>query len=267
MNIQLFDQFVSVLKSESPPVVRDGRLLMDSDEDVSIYYAPFEYINPAARIVLVGITPGPTQMVNAVLEARRQLLKGATAVEAIEAAKKTAAFSGEPLRGNLVTQLNHWGFPEWLGIRDSSELFEGLANLVEGLANLVQTTSLLRYPTFVHGKDYAGTSDMTNPRNELLRQHLFDYFAKEVNEMKHALFVSLGPKVQAVLDFLAKEGVVDENRLIRGMLHPSGNNTYRIAYLVGDRQASEAPYRTNPFSYDQGRTQFRERYLKVKVAA
>lgn len=45
-----------------PPTVRDNRLLMDKDGDVSIYCAPFEYINPHARIVLVGITPGPTQM-------------------------------------------------------------------------------------------------------------------------------------------------------------------------------------------------------------
>lgn len=53
--------------------MRDGRLLMDSDGAVKIYYAPFEYINPEARIVLVGITPGPTQMVNANNEARQAL--------------------------------------------------------------------------------------------------------------------------------------------------------------------------------------------------
>lgn len=46
---------------------------MDASGDVKIYYAPFEYMNPSARIVLVGITPGPTQMVNANNVVRHEL--------------------------------------------------------------------------------------------------------------------------------------------------------------------------------------------------
>lgn len=255
MNTQLFEEYVPVLKLPSAPTVRDPRLLMDSEGDVSIYYAPFEYINPAARIVLVGITPGPTQMNNANLAARQKLLDGAGSIEAIKAAKETGAFSGEPLRGNLIKELNHWDFPAWLGIRDASELF-GSAR------HPVQTTSLLRYPTFLRGKDYGGTPDMTSPRNKLLRKYLLDHFAKEVEEMKDALFLSLGSKVQKVLDVLAQEGMVDERRLVRGLLHPSGNNTYRIDYLVGDRKGA-VPHRTNPVSYDQGRADFRKRYLNA----
>ncbi|WP_341325816.1 hypothetical protein [Methylotuvimicrobium sp. KM2] len=69
MNTQFFEKFSSVLTSSNPPVVRDPRLLMEENEGIKIYYAPFEYLNPEARIVLVGITPGPTQMVNANNEA------------------------------------------------------------------------------------------------------------------------------------------------------------------------------------------------------
>jgi hypothetical protein len=52
---------------------------MDASGDVKIYYAPFEHINPSARIVLVGITPDPTQMANTNNEARRALQTGKTA--------------------------------------------------------------------------------------------------------------------------------------------------------------------------------------------
>lgn len=62
-------------------------------------------------------------MVNANNEARRLLLAGKSNMEAIHAAKNEAAFSGEPLRSNLIKQLNHWGFHEWLGLDDSAELF------------------------------------------------------------------------------------------------------------------------------------------------
>jgi len=110
MRTDLIEKYASILCGSTPPVVRDPRLLMDTSGDVKIYYAPFEYINPCARIVLVGITPGPTQMVNANNEARRALQSGKSSTEAIQAAKSVGAFSGEPLRTNLVNQLNHWGF-------------------------------------------------------------------------------------------------------------------------------------------------------------
>lgn len=65
------EKYASFLCQAKPPIVRDSRLLMDSSGPVSIYYAPFEYINPSARVVLVGITPGPTQMV-AIIYLRKQ---------------------------------------------------------------------------------------------------------------------------------------------------------------------------------------------------
>ena len=122
MKTDLFERYASVLAAGAPPKVRDKRLLLDEDGSVKIYYAPFEYLNPDARIVLVGITPGPTQMANANREARRALIAGMPAPEAMRAAKDTAAFSGEPLRGNLIKQLNHWDFDRWLGLPSSSTM-------------------------------------------------------------------------------------------------------------------------------------------------
>lgn len=87
-----FEIYKPILCGPKPPTVRDERLLMDAGGVVKIYYAPFEYINPNARIVLVGITPGPTQMVNANNEARRALQAGKSNSEAIKAAKDVGGF-------------------------------------------------------------------------------------------------------------------------------------------------------------------------------
>jgi len=35
---------------------------------LSIAYAPFDHVNPAARVVIVGLTPGRQQMRNALME-------------------------------------------------------------------------------------------------------------------------------------------------------------------------------------------------------
>ncbi|MFP5211759.1 MAG: hypothetical protein ACLGPL_00115, partial [Acidobacteriota bacterium] len=98
MKADLFQKYAPVLCGPTPPRVRDPRLLMDASGDVKIYYAPFEFINPAARVVLVGMTPGPTQMVNGNNEARRMLLAAQppTDTEVIQAAMRIGAFSGEP---------------------------------------------------------------------------------------------------------------------------------------------------------------------------
>jgi hypothetical protein len=250
-NSKLFEQFTPALTASVPPVVRDPRLLIASDGNVSVYYAPFEYLNPAARIVLVGITPGSTQMVNANNAARSALLAGKGTAVAMEIAKQVGAFSGEPLRSNLIRQLNDWRFQDWLGLPDASALFGESRHLV-------QTTSLLRYPVFVDGENYRGQPDMT--RHVLLRQHLLTHFVAEVEQLPTALFLSLGPQVQKVMTALVSEGVLDAARVLTGLLHPSGNCTYRINYLTGDRLAP-IPHATDPLPYDAGRRAFQQRYI------
>jgi hypothetical protein len=247
----LFDKYARIFCTQTPPVVRDERLLIDEQGAIKIYYAPFEYINRNARVVLVGITPGPTQMVNANNEARRALMSGKSSQDTMRVAKDTAAFSGEPMRGNLIKQLNHWGVERWLGLTDAAALFSTDRQLV-------QTTSLLRYPVFVNDKDYRGAPDMMT--HVLLKKHLLDYFVSEVAELSNAVFLGLGPKVQNILDLLIISGVIEKDRIIGGMLHPSGNNTYRVSYLTGSR-GGPIPHATNPTPYDNGRRAFRDRFL------
>lgn len=252
MNEELFRKYAPALTDPISPKVRDERLLIEQDGTLKVYYAPFEYVNPHARIVLVGITPGPTQMVNANKEARSALQSELSHEEAMKRAKLTASFSGEPMRSNLIKQLDDWGVPRWLGIDSAASLFGDNADLL-------QSTSLLRYPTFVADKDYAGSPDMI--RNPFLRRVLYDHFVEEVLQLPDAIFFSLGPKVQPVLDRLVRDGAIKSEQVASGMLHPSGNNTYRIAYLTGDR-SEPVPHATNPSPYDAGREAFRTRMLK-----
>lgn len=254
MSIQ---KFAPVLRDTVAPGARDPRLEMDHHGDLTIYYAPFEAVNPRARLVLVGITPGPTQMVNACMAARSVLQNGGRHEEAILAGKSTGAFSGEPLRSNLLRQLRHWGVHEWLQIDDVEDLFGSSRHLM-------QTTSLIRYPTFVGEKPYAGTPDML--RHPLLRRYLDEFFVQEVRQLPDAVFVSLGATVQRVLEALVAEGVIPRERVITGMQHPSGQSTYRINYLVGPRTEA-APHATNAASYDAGRDRFRKICLSSSRSA
>lgn len=257
MDNKLFERFSPVIRSLSAAEL-DGaaslntKLRLAQDGKVEVCYAPFEYVNQQARIVIVGITPGRTQMLNALKEARRQLDNGADAASALIAAKRTGGFSG-PLRPNLVSLLDHVGLNSWLGIRSCDELF-GAA------AHLVQTASVLRNPVFVEGGNYNGTPNMT--RHPLLREQLLAYFGEDAKALSKAVFIPLGDKVTEALHFLAERGALDRGRILDGLPHPSGANAERIAYFLGRKSRSALSVKTDPVKIDQARSN-----MVQKVAA
>lgn len=236
----------------------EERLLMERDGNLAVYYAPFEHVNPAARVCLVGITPGPTQMDNAVLAAISALARKKTHEEALAEAKATGGFSGRTLRYNLVRQLSSWGVHQWLGLRSSEDLFESTGR------HLLHTCSLLRFPVAKAGKPYNGTPDML--RQPMLRRFVMEHFAAEVVKIPDAVFIGLGPVVSRALDRLAAEGALPRERIVSGMLHPSPENTYRIDYALSDR-AGPVPHATNLEAWDRGRAAFRAHYVEARQAA
>jgi hypothetical protein len=258
MENQLFNRFATVIKSLSNAEM-DGnaalydKLRMVKHENIEICYAPFEHINRQARVVIVGITPGRTQMLNAINEARRQIDQGADASTVLMAAKRSAGFSGA-MRPNLVSLLDSVGLHRWLGIPSCDDLF-GTA------ANLMQTASVLRNPVFLGGKNYNGTPNMT--RNPLLRDQLLTHFGEDVKAFPKAIFIPLGDTVAEALNFLADQGRLDRNRILDGLPHPSGANAERIAYFVGRKSKDALSVKTDPTKLDKARESIIKRVMAL----
>ncbi len=250
MDQTLAQRFAPIIKSlgaadlGSTAVLRN-HLRLDQDGEVEVCYAPFEYVNAQARIVVVGITPGQTQMNNAVHEFHRQLRAGSDLTAALRAAKQVGAFSGA-MRSNLIRLLDSVGLQRWLGIGTCEDLF-GKAGV------LMQTTSLLRNPVFYKGEDYNGTPNMV--RHPLLRRQLEDGFGMDAQSLKGAVFVLLGDKVAEAMAHLTERGIVDPARVLSGLPHPSGANAERIAYFVGDKARATLSSKTDPDKLDRMREQ------------
>ena len=239
----------------TPAHIPDGFLLARAG-NLSAHYIPFDYVNPAARLVLVGITPGFVQWKNAVREARRQLALGASEGDVLRAAKYTGAFSGA-IRPNLVALLDHVGLQRWLGIASCASLFGADAHLMH-------VTAVLRHPVFVADKNYNGASPnmLTTP---LLQAQLLDYFAAEAASLPDAVYVPLGPKVGLALDWLARRGVLAPERILHGIPHPSGANAERIAYFLGRKDKATLSSRTNGTQIDADRLALRARMAALGV--
>lgn len=245
---QLIERFAPIIRSLTRDELKgapslNAKLRLVREGNLEVCYVPFEYVNKSARVVITGITPGRTQLVNAIGEARRQLDAGAGFEQVLKAAKQTGAFSGT-MRPNLVALLDFIGIQRWLDIRSCDELF-GPA------ARLVQTTSVLCNPVFVNGENYNGAPNMI--RNPLLREQLIAYFGQQVRALPNAVYVPLGDKVAEALHFLADQGMLDRHRILDGLPHPSGANAERIAYFLGRKDRKALSAKTSPEKLDLAR--------------
>ena len=55
-------QQIKLLETINPKSIKDKKFLLEKEKNLEIYYAPFDFINLKAKIVIVGITPGLQQM-------------------------------------------------------------------------------------------------------------------------------------------------------------------------------------------------------------
>ena len=53
---------IKSLKKINKKTVINKKFIISKNDNVKIYYAPFDYINSKAKIIIVGITPGLQQM-------------------------------------------------------------------------------------------------------------------------------------------------------------------------------------------------------------
>lgn len=132
--------------------------------------------------------------------------------------KKNSSFEG-PMRKNLIHMLDELGLNNYLGLSSSSELFDKASHLV-------QTMSVLPYPVFYNGKNYNGSTPNIL-KTEVLKHHILDYTAGELNKLNDALIIPLGVNVSKVIEYLAECGYINKESILTGFPHPSGGNGHR----------------------------------------
>jgi hypothetical protein len=218
-----------------------------------VCYAPFDYIQRGARLAIVGITPGAQQAHNALVEARRQLIAGASHDTVLSAAKVFASFSG-PMRANLVAMLDHVGMNRWLGLTSTADVWNARTDLVH-------FTSALRYPVYLKGQNYSGSPSMT--ATPVLRELLARCLGEEVSALPNAVWVPLGPKATEGMIWLVQQGLLPAERVLAGLPHPSGANAERIAYFLGRKDRALLSAKTAPDGIDAARARLSAQILNL----
>lgn len=199
-------------------------LLIERLDTIEIYYAPHnEYINPKAKVFIIGITPGFQQMNTAIATARKGLELGEE-IESIQYQCKAAGRFSGPLRKNIISMLDDIKLNTVLKINSCSELFEQKDYLLH-------TVSLIPYSVFVNEKNYSGHSPNLI-KSEFLMKYVYENFIKEYDLLENkeeVLLIPLGKAVEEVLAKLEDEGRIGKHQILRGFPHPSGANGNRLS--------------------------------------
>lgn len=217
-------EFSAVIRGlAAPDAATDGaelRLYGGPAEDLELRYIPFDPLPaPDARVVLVGITPGQTQLRLAVAAAREALARGSDDDEVIRRAKSAAAFGG-PMRANLTWMLDRIGLPDAVGLASTETVFAADAHLAV-------TTSAVCHAVFVHGGNWNGQRpDIL--RHSLTRMFVEQVLAQELRWSPDALVIPLGVVPTRAVERCVQAGAVHRTRVLRDLPHPSGANNGRI---------------------------------------
>lgn len=261
-----------------PSILRDDdsplpvfKLWGNARTGLSSYYAPFEYINQDAKLILVGITPGGTQMNRALNAARSAIIGGTSVSEAIRHVKREGSFSGK-MRPNIINTLNRLGYQQKLGLSCASALWSTDDHLVH-------FCSLLKFPVFLNGKDYNGNPKAHKDAD--LKKLLIEHFVPDMQAISpDALLVPLGDSVLEIVVSLKAQGLIPQTLMkFEGRYvappHPSGANAESIALLLENTYPDKEQYANQmyrdylnraPWEKKGGKPQSEQKYKAARCA-
>ena len=193
------------LKKIHTSSIVNKEFLIKKDGNIEIYYAPFDYINTKAKIVIVGITPGLQQM----LQSYEVINQGKSPKEV----KDLSSFKGS-MRTGLIKYLDELKINDILKIKSCESLFNKNSRYLH-------TTSLVKYPVFDKGKNYSGANIL---KKKILLDFIEKNFLEELKTLEKSIIIPLGNTVSSTIEYLNNKYNLKLRCFLKGFPHPSGAN-------------------------------------------
>jgi len=209
---------IKLLKIINQKSVKDKKFLLEKEKNIEIYYAPFDYINSKAKIVIVGITPGLQQMLQSyeVINQRKSLKE----------VKDLSSFKGS-MRTGLIKYLDELKINDILKIKSCESLFNKNSKYLH-------TTSLVKYPVFDKGKNYSGANIL---KKKILLDFIEKRFLGELKILKNSIIIPLGNTVSSTIEYLNNKYNLELACFLKGFPHPSGANARKSIQFKENKMA------------------------------
>jgi len=196
---------IKLLETINQKNVKDKKFLLEKKKNIEIYYAPFDYINSKAKIVIVGITPGLQQM--------QQSYEVINQGKSLKEVKDLSSFKGS-MRTGLIKYLDELKINDILKIKSCESLFNKNSKYLH-------TTSLVKYPVFDKGKNYSGANIL---KKKILLDFIEKNFLEELKTLKKSIIIPLGNTVSSTIEYLNNKYKLKLSCFLKGFPHPSGAN-------------------------------------------
>jgi len=196
---------IKILKKINKSTITNNKFLVKKEGNIKVYYAPFDYINSKAKIMIVGITPGLQQM----LQSFQVINEG----KSLKEVKDLSSFKGS-MRTSLIKYLDELEVNKKLKIKSCESLFNKNSKYLH-------TTSLVKYPVFDKGKNYSGANIL---KKKILLNFIEENYLKELKTLKKAIIIPLGNTVSSTIEYLNNKYDLKLACFLKGFPHPSGAN-------------------------------------------
>ena len=196
---------IKALKKINKSIVINNKFLINKEGNIKIYYAPFDYVNSKAKIMIVGITPGLQQM----LQSFQVINDG----KSLKEVKDLSSFKGS-MRTTLIKYMDALKVNKKLKIKSCESLFDLHSKYLH-------TTSLVKYPVFDKGRNYSGSNIL---KKELLLNFIEKNFLKELKIHQNSIIIPLGNTVSSTIRYLNEKYNLKLSCFLEGFPHPSGAN-------------------------------------------
>ena len=193
------------LKKINKSTIINSKFLINTENNIEIYYAPFDYVNPKAKIMIVGITPGFQQM--------QQSFEVINEGKSFKEVKDLSSFKGS-MRTTLIKYLDDLKVNKTLKIKSCESLFDKDSKYLH-------TTSLVKYPVFDKGKNYSGVNIL---KKKILLDFIEKNFLQELKTLKKSIIIPLGNTVSSTIEYLNNKYDLKLTCFLKGFPHPSGAN-------------------------------------------
>ena len=193
------------LKKINKSTITSNNFLIKRENNIEIYYAPFDHVNPKAKIMIVGITPGFQQM--------QQSFEVINEGKSLKEVKDLSSFKGS-MRTTLIKYLDELKVNKMIKIKSCESLFDKDSKYLN-------TTSLVKYPVFDKGKNYAGANIL---KKKILLDFIEKNFLQELKTLKKSIIIPLGNTVSYTIEYLNKKYDLKLRCFLKGFPHPSGAN-------------------------------------------
>ena len=196
---------IKILKKINKSTITNNKFLVKKEGNIKVYYAPFDYINSKAKIMIVGITPGFQQM--------QQSFEVINEGKSLKEVKDLSSFKGS-MRTTLIKYLDELKVNKTIKIKSCESLFDKNSKYLH-------TTSLVKYPVFDKGKNYAGANIL---KKKILLDFIEKNFLQELKTLKKSIIIPLGNTASYTIEYLNKKYDLKLRCFLKGFPHPSGAN-------------------------------------------